>query len=44
LRSSGIDLRDDHVIWENVGWTGDDQPDDSLTTSVPAPTIASRSA
>lgn len=44
LLADGVELRDDHVIWEGVGWTGDDQPDDSLTSSVPTSTIASRSA
>lgn len=42
--ADGRDLRDEDVVWPDVGWIGDDQPDDSLTSSVPAATIASRSA
>lgn len=34
---------DDDVVWPGVGWAGDGQ-DDSLTTTVPASTIESRSA
>lgn len=44
LLERGFPLRDEDVVWEGVGWTGDDQAGDSLTTSVPAATIASRSA
>lgn len=40
----GHDLRDEDVIWPGVGWTGDDQTFDSLSTSIPASSIASRSA
>ena len=44
LLADGRELRDEDVVWPDVGWTGDDQPDVSLTSSVPAATIASRSA
>lgn len=40
----GRQLRDDDVLWPGIGWTGDGQSDDSLTTSIPVVTIASRSA
>jgi hypothetical protein len=42
--ADGFGLRDDDVVWPDVGWTGDDQSDDSVTSTVPASTIASRSA